>query len=549
MCMSASEKPDRLDGRSDLLAGALSNNASDEEPEWLADAGPTEHHCASIRPESSPSATTHGAPGRALPQALHSWLSTHLDARIVDKTLATLQAEEAFEVADVQRLRMLPRFADCFTAVTCSKLCEALEASGFSAPPSPPPAATACAVSTDVPDWLASASADLLAELELDEAATPPPALDVDEASTPPPAVDTDDAPTLPPASSTSSTSPACEAAATSGAAAAPGAASRRQSASASMAPGIAVNKALPGLRGTSGSALASVRRTKSFGHTRGERAEAAISPAAATGSGGGSSKGLSRSAVGGKGGISWSADGAGGGSTGGGSTGGGSTGGSPGCDTHGCSRGRGGRGTGGSGVGDDGGPAFGTSGDGDEMEWVRRLVAGDFGVGDGAGGERDGSLSGPEVAARAATRRSPDGGKVMQHTPRSSVGAAMVPRALSVQRKGESAPSAASAGESTSGRVGGHGGIGEAAADGPNGTRRLRVPMGRAPGGPRAGGGARTRSSKPTVGLAVGAQAVVAGPSAAAASPLVAIDLRHQIEARRAARELAREFARESAG
>ena len=44
MCMSASEKPDRLDGRSDLLAGALSNNASDEEPEWLADAGPTEHH-------------------------------------------------------------------------------------------------------------------------------------------------------------------------------------------------------------------------------------------------------------------------------------------------------------------------------------------------------------------------------------------------------------------------------------------------------------------------------------------------------------------------
>jgi hypothetical protein len=99
---------------------------------------------------------------------LREWLGELLDARIVDKTLAALHAEEVFEVSDLALLRADPaRFEAALSPVTRRKLGMALDHE------LPTGAANEGAADTALegePDWLAAASAALLAELDEMEA-------------------------------------------------------------------------------------------------------------------------------------------------------------------------------------------------------------------------------------------------------------------------------------------------------------------------------------------------------------------------------------------
>ena len=99
---------------------------------------------------------------------LRAWLlnTACLNQSIVDKTLATLAAEEVFEVSDLTLLRTLPRFSQCLTAVTREKIVKALGIADE--PPLSPTGGD-----DEVPDWLQEAGAMLGVEGH-DEAATAP---------------------------------------------------------------------------------------------------------------------------------------------------------------------------------------------------------------------------------------------------------------------------------------------------------------------------------------------------------------------------------------
>ena len=92
---------------------------------------------------------------------LRLWLleSAGLDARIVDKTVATLAAEEVFVIADLSLLRTLPQFKQCLTAVTRKKIVKAL--GDGDGPPLSPVGGVADAADDVVPDWLLEASSVL----------------------------------------------------------------------------------------------------------------------------------------------------------------------------------------------------------------------------------------------------------------------------------------------------------------------------------------------------------------------------------------------------
>ena len=66
--------------------------------------------------------------GGPLDESLRDWLRVRagVHERILDKTLRALDEAEVFEVEDLVHLERLPEFAQCFSAVTGSKIREAL---------------------------------------------------------------------------------------------------------------------------------------------------------------------------------------------------------------------------------------------------------------------------------------------------------------------------------------------------------------------------------------------------------------------------------------
>ena len=81
--------------------------------------------------------------GSPLDESLAEWLRVRagVHERILDKTLLALEEVEVFEVEDLVHLERLPDFALCFSAVTGSKVREALalRKAGTAAPVAPPP--------------------------------------------------------------------------------------------------------------------------------------------------------------------------------------------------------------------------------------------------------------------------------------------------------------------------------------------------------------------------------------------------------------------------
>jgi hypothetical protein len=83
-------------------------STADDIPVWLT-SGPSSAEVGDASLEDT-----------ATPEAAHSplreWLAAHLNAKIVDSTLANLEAQEVFDVPDLQLLRAedWPRFASCF---------------------------------------------------------------------------------------------------------------------------------------------------------------------------------------------------------------------------------------------------------------------------------------------------------------------------------------------------------------------------------------------------------------------------------------------------
>ena len=81
--------------------------------------------------------------GSPLDESLGEWLRVRagVHERILDKTLRALEEVEVFEVEDLVHLERLPDFALCFSAVTGSKVREALalRKAGTAAPVAPPP--------------------------------------------------------------------------------------------------------------------------------------------------------------------------------------------------------------------------------------------------------------------------------------------------------------------------------------------------------------------------------------------------------------------------
>ena len=105
---------------------------------------------------------------------LRAWLlnTAGLNQSIVDKTLATLAAEEVFEVSDLSLLRTLPRFSQCLTAVTREKIVKALGIADE--PPLSPTGGD-----DEVPGWLQEAGAMLGVEGHHEAATAPAPAVAV----------------------------------------------------------------------------------------------------------------------------------------------------------------------------------------------------------------------------------------------------------------------------------------------------------------------------------------------------------------------------------
>ena len=92
---------------------------------------------------------------------LRHWLehTARLDPRVVDRSLTSLAAEDVYTVEDLSVLRSLPRFSQLLTAVTRSKISDALDANGKSRAP--------LGLDDTAPSWLSEAADTLLDDLEI----------------------------------------------------------------------------------------------------------------------------------------------------------------------------------------------------------------------------------------------------------------------------------------------------------------------------------------------------------------------------------------------
>ena len=107
------------------------------------------------------------APSTDLPAGdLRGFLTSCLDARVVDRVLSTLEQEEVLCVDDLQLFQQLPRFTEALTAVSAEKITRALDIRTAASNAHEPE-----------PEWLAEASSHLsqaASQVDLKDVKAPP---------------------------------------------------------------------------------------------------------------------------------------------------------------------------------------------------------------------------------------------------------------------------------------------------------------------------------------------------------------------------------------